>query len=105
MELHRDFFIFWDSYGAWYDPEPPAHLDNDGLGFRVPLLIISPYAKQGHVSHVHYEHCSILKFTENRFGLPRLTSCDTRANSPDDAFDFSQSPRKFVPIKGLYDAH
>ena len=48
-------FIFWDSYGGWYDPEPPKYIDNDGLGFRIPLLIISPYAKQGYVSHVHYE--------------------------------------------------
>ena len=95
-------FIFWDSYGGWYDPEPPAHVDNDGLGFRVPLLIISPYAKHGYVSHLHYEHGSILKFIEDRFGLARLAASDKRANSPEqDSFDFSQPPRKFVPIKAL----
>ena len=53
-------FIFWDDPGRWYDPEAPAYVDNDGLGYRLPLLIISPYAKQGFVSHTHYEHGSIL---------------------------------------------
>jgi phospholipase C len=64
------------------------------------MLIISPYAKQGYVSHVPYEHGSILKFTEDQFGLARLGVSDTRANSPArDAFDFNQAPRKFIPIK------
>ncbi len=97
-------FIFWDDPGGWYDPEPPAYVDNDGLGFRLPLLIISPYAKQGLVSHVHYEHGSILKFVEDQFGLGRLAASDTRAKSPErDCFDFSRPPRKFVPIKAPYD--
>jgi phospholipase C len=96
-------FIFWDDYGGWYDPEPPAYEDYDGLGMRIPMLIVSAYAKKGYVSHVHYEHGSILKFVEDRFGLPRLSASDTRANSPTDAFDFSQSSRKFVPIQAPYD--
>jgi phospholipase C len=97
-------FIFWDDYGGFYDPEAPKYLDYDGLGGRLPLLIISPYAKKGFVSHVHYEHGSILKFVEDRFGLPRLAASDTRATSPEkDSFDFSKPPRKFVPIKSKYD--
>ena len=44
---------------------------------RLPLLIISPYAKKGLVSHVHYEHGSILKFVEDQFGLRRLAASDT----------------------------
>jgi phospholipase C len=93
-------FILWDSYGGWYDPEPPEYLDEEGLGFRVPLVIVSPYAKRGYVSHVHYEHGSILKFAEDQFGLERLAASDRRANSPErDAFDFSKPPRKFVPFK------
>ena len=92
-------FIFWDDYGGWYDDVAPKMVDYDGLGLRLPLLIISPYAKKGYVSHVHYEHGSILKFVEDQFGLPRLAASDTRANSPEsDAFDFSQSPRPFTPI-------
>jgi phospholipase C len=97
-------FIFWDDPGGWYDAEPPAYADNDGLGYRLPLLIISPYAKQGLVSHTHYEHGSILRFVEDQFGLARLSASDTRAKSPADAFDFNQSPRQFVPIKSTYNA-
>jgi phospholipase C len=96
-------FIFWDDYGGWYDPVAPAYVDYDGLGLRLPMLIISAYAKKGYVSHVNYEHGSILKFTEDQFGLPRLTPSDTRANSPTDAFNFSQAPRKFVKFNAPYD--
>ena len=100
-------FVFWDDYGGWYDREPPAYVDYDGLGLRLPMLIISPYAKKGYVSHVHYEHGSILRFTEDQFGLPRLSASDKRANSPEppegDAFDFSQPPRKFVKIHAPHD--
>jgi phospholipase C len=93
-------FILWDDYGGWYDSQPPAYVDYDGLGFRLPLLIISPYAKKNHVSHVHYEHGSILKFVEDTFGLGRLTASDTRANSPArDCFNFRNPPRAFVPIQ------
>jgi phospholipase C len=67
-------------------------------------LIISPYAKQGLVSHTHYEHGSILKFVEDQFGLGRLSASDKRAKSPEqDCFDFTQQPRKFVPIQAPYD--
>jgi phospholipase C len=66
---------------------------------RVPLLIISPYAKQGYVSHVQYEHGSILRFVEDQFGLGRLAASDERAISPEkDCFDFSQPPRPFTVI-------
>ena len=92
-------FIFWDDPSGFFDPEPPPYVDYDGLGFRLPLLIISPYAKQGCVSHVQYEHGSILKFVEDIFGLARLSASDTRANSPaKDCFDFNQLPRKFRVI-------
>ncbi len=97
-------FVFWDDYGGWYDSEPPAYVDYDGLGLRVPLVIVSPYAKKGRVSHVHYEHGSILKFVEDAFGLPRMAASDTRATSPAaDCFDFGKPPRRFVPIQSPYD--
>jgi phospholipase C len=92
-------FVFWDDWGGWYDHVPPPYEDYDGLGIRVPMLVISPYAKQGYVSHVQYEHGSILRFAEDQFGLPRLAASDARANSPArDCFDFRQPPRAFVPI-------
>jgi len=93
-------FIFWDDYGGWYDPERPAYVDYDGLGLRIPMLVVSPYAKKGYVSHVHYEHGSILKFVEDTFGLGRLAASDARANSPAaDCFDFNAPPRKFQKIQ------
>ena len=96
--------VFWDDYGGWYDPVGPALVDYDGLGMRIPMLVISAYSKKGYVSHVPYEHGSILRFVEDEFGLPRLSASDSRANSiATDCFDFSQSPRKFQKIKAPLD--
>ena len=97
-------FVFWDDYGGWYDSAKPQYLDNDGLGGRIPMLIISPYAKKGFVDDTPYEHGSILRFIENNFALGQLAASDNRATPPDAAFNFSQRPRKFVPIKASYDA-
>ncbi len=92
-------FVFWDDYGGWYDHVPPQMVDYDGLGIRVPLLIVSAYAKKGCVSHVRYEHGSILKFVEDQWGLPRLSASDARSNSIEaNCFDFSQAPRPFAAI-------
>lgn len=96
-------FVFWDEAGGWYDHAPPPYVDYDGLGMRVPLLVISAYAKRNHVSHVRYEHGSILKFIERRFGLAVMSASDRRANSPEkDCFDFSRGPRKFTRIPSQY---
>ena len=96
-------FVMWDDWGGLYDHVPPPYEDYDGLGFRVPLIVISPYAKKGYVSHVQYEHGSILKFAEDQFGLGRLAASDTRANSPEaDCFDFNRPPRKYHAVPTLY---
>ncbi len=92
-------FIMWDEWGGWYDHVAPPYVDYDGLGIRVPLLIVSPYAKHGYVSHVQYEHGSILKYVEDTFGLARLAASDRRAHSPvPDAIDYKQKPRAFTPF-------
>jgi phospholipase C len=96
-------FIFWDDYGGWYDPQPPALADYDGLGMRIPMLIVSAYAKKGRVTHTHYEHGSILRFIENLFGLGQLAASDARATPPDDAFNFDRSPRPFHVIPTTLD--
>ncbi|HZV76528.1 MAG TPA: alkaline phosphatase family protein [Candidatus Babeliales bacterium] len=94
-------FIMWDDWGGWFDPVQPVYEDYDGLGFRVPLLMVSPYAKQNYVTHVQYETASVLRFIEDNFGLPHLAASDKRANDPaTDAFDYSQQPRKFEKIPG-----
>jgi phospholipase C len=93
-------FVIWDDWGGLYDPVAPPYKDYDGLGFRVPLLVISPYAKHDYVSHVQYETASVLRFAEDLFGLGRLAAADGRAASPAaDCFDFTKSPRRFVPIR------
>jgi phospholipase C len=97
-------FIFWDDYGGWYDPVPPKMLDYDGLGFRIPMLIVSAYAKDGYVDHTHYEHGSILKFVEQLFDLPTLSKSDARATAPYNAFDFTKPPRAFREIPSSHDA-
>jgi phospholipase C len=94
-------FVVWDDWGGWFDPVKPVHVDYDGLGFRVPLLIVSPYTRRGHVSHVQYETASVLRFIEDTFGLAPLAAADARANDPaSDAFDFDRQPRPFKAIEG-----
>ncbi len=85
-------FLTWDDFGGFYDHVPPPTVDNFGFGPRVPLLIISPYAKRGHISHRLYEFSSILKFVETRFGLEPLTDRDTQAKDMLDSFNFHQDP-------------
>jgi phospholipase C len=93
-------FVQWDDWGGMYDPVPPPFKNYDSLGFRVGLIVISPYAKQDYVSHKQYETASVLRYAEDLFGLPQMTSADKRALSPAaDCLDFSQKPRTFVPIK------
>ncbi len=67
-------FLTYDEGGGYFDHVAPPQVDAYGMGFRVPTLVISPYAKHGYVSGQLYEHSSILKFIERRFGLPTLTS-------------------------------
>ncbi|MGB8908330.1 MAG: alkaline phosphatase family protein [Candidatus Cybelea sp.] len=93
-------FVQWDDWGGLYDPVAPPFKDYDGLGFRVPLLVISPYAKKNYVSHEQYETASVLRFAEDLFGLGQLAAADRRATSPAaDCFDFMERPRAFVRIR------
>jgi phospholipase C len=93
-------FVQWDDWGGLYDHVAPPYKDRDSLGFRVPLLVISPYAKHDYVSHVQYETASVLRFAEDLYGLGQLAPADRRATSPAaDCFDFSQKPRPFVKIE------
>ncbi len=101
-------FIIWDDWGGMFDPVKPIHRDYDGLGFRVPLIVVSPYAKKGSVTHVQYETASVLRFMEDNFALGRLNRADARAKDPagDPAvFDYAQAPRKFKKIPGAKPAY
>jgi phospholipase C len=95
--------IVWDDWGGFYDNAPPPFRDDGGgLGFRVPMLVVSPYTRKGHISHTQYEFGSILKFIEDNWRLGRLGSSDVRSRSIADCFNFAQRPRKFVPISAKY---
>jgi phospholipase C len=88
--------LMWDDWGGWYDPEPPAQIWYTRLGFRVGLVMISPYAKGGTVSHTQYDFGSILKFIEDTFNLGSLGTTDATANSLSDMLDLTQKPIKFT---------
>ncbi|HZI72226.1 MAG TPA: alkaline phosphatase family protein, partial [Nitrososphaeraceae archaeon] len=92
--------LTWDDYGGFYDHVPPPQIDKYGLGFRMPTLVISPYAKPGFIDHSQYQFESMLKFIEWRFNIPSLTGRDAHANNLLNAFDFNQkpSPPQIVPL-------
>jgi phospholipase C len=96
--------VVWDEWGGLYDNVPPPQLDGQGLGPRVPMLIVSAYDREtytshpGYISHTQYEDGSILKFIEENWGLPSLGTTDERANSISDSLDVQQSPRPFIPV-------
>jgi phospholipase C len=97
--------VVWDDWGGFYDHVPPPQLDYQGLGFRVPMIIISPYARHKYVSHTQYEFGSLLKFIEETFALGNLGTTDVRANSISDSFNFNQPPHLFTPIKLINPNH
>jgi phospholipase C len=88
------FVITWDDYGGFYDHVPPPQVDDFGEGFRVPTLVVSPWAKHGFIDHTMYEFGSMLKLAEVNFNLPTLGARDLKANDMMNSFDFNQAPQK-----------
>ena len=96
-------FVTYDDFGGWYDHVAPPVIDRWGSGGRVPLLIISPYARKGFVDHTVYDMTSLLKFIETRWNLAPLATRDAAAADLTAAFDFSQAPaplRAPQPVDG-----
>jgi phospholipase C len=89
---HTAIFLTWDDYGGFYDHVPPPHVDVYGDGPRVPLLVISPYARPGYILHRTSEFSSVIRFIEELHGLPSMGRRDATANDLLDAFDFQQKP-------------
>jgi phospholipase C len=85
--------ITWDDYGGFYDHVPPPQVDAYGLGFRVPALVVSPWAKHGFVDHTQYELASMLRLAEESFNLPTLGVRDLKTNDMMNSFDFNQVPQ------------
>ena len=93
-------FISWDDWGGWYDHvAPPPQVDNMGFGFRVPVIVVSPYAKRGYISHITHTSAGFLRYTEEVFGLPSLGTRDDGADDFGDCFDYTQTPIPYVPVK------
>jgi phospholipase C len=107
---HAALFLTYDEHGGYYDhvPPPPACVpgdrppilhqgdvaaDFDRYGFRVPFVLVSPYARPHYLSHRVQDHTSILRFIETRFDLPALTARDANADPLLELFDF-QRPTK-----------
>jgi phospholipase C len=103
--------ITWDDWGGWYDHVAPKVI-NDGVswgsgyvyGFRVPLVVVSPYAKAAYISHNTHDFGSILKFIEATFNLPSLGYADAPADDLSDCFNLTQTPITFQKIPAPLDA-
>jgi phospholipase C len=107
-------FITYDENGGFFDHMvPPKACDPGGsnfkkadyafdrLGFRVPLIVVSPYAKAGYVSKYVTDHTSILRFVQAWKGLGALNPRDANAWPMLDLFDFTKSPGPPPDISGL----
>lgn len=92
-------FISWDDWGGWYDHVEPPRIDAMGPGFRVPVIVVSPYARHGYVSHQFHEVSGILAFIEENFGLPDLGARDAATDDFNDCFDYRQAPAAFTHIR------
>ena len=95
--------ITWDDWGGWYDHVPPTIINSYEYGFRVPLIVVSPFAKQAYVSHVTHDFGSILKFIEEVYHLPSLGYADALADDLSDCFDFHRH-NVFQKIQAPHDA-
>jgi phospholipase C len=109
-------FLTYDEHGGLYDhvPPPPACAPDDHapkyeknevpteggfdrLGMRVPMIVVSPYAKKHFVGHQTYDHTSIVRFIEARHRIPALTNRDANAEAPWEMFDFKNPPHATPP--------
>ncbi len=104
--------ITWDDWGGWYDHVAPPQVQLNCAqwgcgyvyGFRVPVIVVSPYAQAADISHTPHDFGSILRFIEETFGLPSLGYADAYADDLSDCFNFNQTPLKFQAIPAAVSA-
>jgi phospholipase C len=87
------FLLSYDGSGGWYDHVTPPQVDKNGYGMRVPALLVSPFARQGHIDKTVLDYTGALNFIEKNWQLPPLATRDATANSIAAAFDFNTAPR------------
>jgi phospholipase C len=107
-------FVTWDDWGGFYDHVQPPRVDGQGYGFRVPALVISPYARTGYIDHQILSSDAYLKFIEDDFlGGARLDPATDGRPDPRPVvrenvpilgnlytdFDFTQPPRPPMTLK------
>jgi len=106
--------LTFDEHGGYYDHAPPLRLAApDGIapqtsplygdaytysGFRVPTVVVSPWAKPNYVSHTVYDHTSILRLVESKWNLPAVSNRDANANAMLDCFDFRTPAFRTPPV-------
>ena len=90
-------FITYDDCGCFYDHVPPPA--GSGMGIRVPMVIVSPYAKPGFTDSETAGFPSLMAFTEHLFNLPPLGTADAQAYDYSDSFDFTQTPLAPVEMR------
>jgi len=119
---HTALFITYDEHGGYYDHVPPPRAIKpddiapklapgdvrggyDRYGFRVPLIVVSPWARQGYVSSVVQDHTSMTAFIERKWNLPAMTFRAANAQPMTDYFDFKRPafahPPKLAAAPGL----
>jgi phospholipase C len=119
---HTALFITYDEHGGYYDHVPPPRAikpdsiapilapgDHPGAydryGFRLPLVVVSPWAKPGYVSSVTQDLTSLTAFIERKWNLPAMTFRDANADPMIDYFDFSHAafakPPRLAAAPGL----
>ncbi|MEX0992239.1 MAG: alkaline phosphatase family protein [Actinomycetota bacterium] len=99
MWSNTAIFLTWDEWGGFYDHVRPPKIDEIGLGFRVPMLVISPFARRGYVDDAIGEFSTPLKFIADNWGLPYLTSRVRKTHDFSHVFDFKQKPRPPEPLE------
>ncbi|MBI4259205.1 MAG: hypothetical protein HY658_01445 [Actinobacteria bacterium] len=95
---HTAIFVTWDEWGGFHDHVLPPEVDPFGYGFRVPMLVISPYAKRGYIDHEPGDFVSPHRFIADNWGLPHLTERVERSHNFEHAFRFGGRPRPPDPL-------
>jgi phospholipase C len=88
---------FFPHYLAGVADEDTGPVRYDRYGFRVPAVIVSPYARPGYVTSEVFDHTSVLKLLERKWNLPPLTDRDAAAAAPLDALDLDAEPAFLTP--------
>lgn len=88
--------ITTDEGGGYYDSGYVQAVDFFGDGTRIPMLVVSPFAKKGHVDHTYNDHASILKFIEKNWKLPAISN-RSRDNLPNPV---SHDENPYKPVNG-----